>query len=97
MKKAIVMLAFVLSLSYAADAQFVRVQIGFPARYSVRPSRPAPFHGAIWIGPEWRWQRGRYVAVPGYWARQHRHHAVWVPGYWMNSRHGYRWIPGYWR
>jgi hypothetical protein len=96
MKKIIVILAVVLGLSSAADAQFIRVRIGFPVGYSVRPAR-APHTGAIWIGPEWRWQRGRYVAVPGYWARPHRHHAVWVPGHWAHSRRGYRWMPGYWR
>lgn len=82
---------------FSADAQRVRVRIDFPSHVMVRPSAPAPFRGAVWIGPEWSWQRGRYVAVPGYWSRPVRYRAVWVNGYWDRGRRGYVWVPGHWR
>ena len=79
------------------NAQHVRMRSGYPSGISVYAGTPRPHAGAIWIGPEWRWHRGYYVSVPGYWARPRYSRAVWVPGYWQHSRRGYRWAPGYWR
>ena len=80
-----------------AAAQHVRVRLNFPVGVRIGAPGPAPFSGAVWIGPEWRWQRGQYVHVPGYWARPHRYGAVWVPGHWKYTRRGYVWVPGRWR
>ncbi len=96
MKKLVIVALVMAAFSLPSNAQFVRVQIGFPAGYTVRPARP-PHPHAIWVGPEWRWQRGQYVAVPGYWAKPHRHKNKWKSGYWSQGRRGYRWVPGYWR
>ncbi|MBL0274096.1 MAG: YXWGXW repeat-containing protein [Chitinophagaceae bacterium] len=79
------------------QAQHVRVRLSFPVGVHTRAPGQAPFGGAIWIGPEWRWRGNQYESVPGYWARPQRHGAVWVPGHWKYSRRGYRWVPGHWR
>ncbi|MFN8290226.1 MAG: hypothetical protein U0U70_08220 [Chitinophagaceae bacterium] len=80
-----------------ANAQRVGVRLNFSVGTRIGPPGPAPYGGAIWIGPEWQWRRGRYVEVPGYWASPRRYGAVWVPGHWKYSRRGYRWVPGRWR
>lgn len=89
-------MALVAGTTLACQAQRVSVRLNFPINISVGAPGPAPFVGAIWIAPEWRWQRGRYVVVPGYWARPHRR-AIYIPGHWSYSRRGYIWIPGRWR
>lgn len=97
MKRIFLIMALVFGIGLVSNAQRVRVRLDFPVNISIGAPGPAPFRGAIWIGPEWRWERGRYVAVPGYWSRPYRHRAVWVDGYWRYSRRGYVWIPGRWR
>jgi WXXGXW repeat (2 copies) len=79
------------------QAQQVRVRLNFPVGISIGASGHRPYNGAVWIGPEWQWRGGRYVAVQGYWAKPGRYGAVWVPGHWKYSRRGYRWVPGHWR
>lgn len=50
--------------------------------------KPAPpYAGAVWVGEEWRWKRGRYVYVAPHYVRPHKTH-VWVPGHWRNSPRG---------
>lgn len=88
---------FLVAAGSQAGAQHVRVRLGFPAGVVVKAPGPAPFRSAIWIGPEWQWRGGRYVHVPGYWARPSRYGATWVPGHWKYTRRGYRWVPGRWR
>ena len=88
---------FIVIVVSVSQAQHVRARISFPAGVSIGAPGPAPFVGAIWIGPEWRWRSTRYECVSGYWARPHRHRAIWIPGYWRHTRWGWRWIPGYWR
>jgi hypothetical protein len=80
-----------------ANAQHVKVRIGFPAGISIGAVGPRPYSNAIWIGPEWQWRGGRYECVPGCWAKPHHYGAVWIPGQWKYSRRGYRWVPGHWR
>jgi len=96
LKVTIFALLFFAGLS-TVQAQHVSVRLNFPSGYHTRAYGRPSASGAIWIGPEWRWRGGRYVSVPGYWARPQRHYSVWVPGYWVHSRRGYRWVPGYWR
>jgi hypothetical protein len=84
------------ALVATADAQHVRVRLNFPVGISIGAPGPAPYRGAIWIGPEWQWRGGRYEHVPGYWARPGRYNAVWIPGHWKYGRRGYRWVPGHW-
>ena len=95
--KKFVVVAMLLALAQAVQAQHVRVRLGFPASVGIRAGGPAPFAGAIWIGPEWQWRGGQYVAVPGYWARPRGHRSYWVQGHWKYTRRGYRWVPGHWR
>jgi hypothetical protein len=90
-------LLFLITGISALQAQRVKVRIGFPVGISIGAPGPAPYGGAIWVGPEWQWRGGRYHCVPGYWARPNRYNAVWIPGHWKYSRHGYRWVPGRWR
>jgi hypothetical protein len=97
MKKIMLILAIVLGLVISSTAQRARVRMNFPVHISIGAPGPAPFYGAIWIGPEWRWHRGHYTCVPGYWARPQRHRAAWSGGYWKESRRGYVWVPGRWR
>jgi hypothetical protein len=95
--KTLIPVLFFMLIAGIANAQHVKVKIGFPVGISIGPSGRAPFSGAIWIGPEWTWRGGNYVCSPGYWARPSRHGAIWVPGHWKNSRRGFIWIPGHWR
>jgi len=97
MKASILALASLFCLFTESTAQHIRVRLDFPAGAIVRPVGGSPFRGAIWIGPEWRWQRGRYVYVPGYWAKPNRRGSIWVPGYWNTTRRGHIWVPGRWR
>jgi hypothetical protein len=98
MKRIIVVTIILLGLSILkSDAQYVRVKPGFSVGISIGAPGPAPYAGAIWIGPEWAWRGGRYVEVPGYWERPHRHHYAWIPGHWRYAGRGYRWVPGHWR
>lgn len=94
--RSILILATVLLLSAAVQAQHVRVRLNFPAGVNRYAPGPAPYGGAIWIGPEWEWRGGSYVHVPGYWAKP-RGRSHWVAGHWRWSRHGYIWVPGRWR
>ncbi len=98
MKKTVCVIAvlFVVGIS-VSNAQHVSVRIGFPVGTRVVAPGPAPFSGAIWIGPEWRWRGNQYVVTDGYWARPRHARAVWVPGYWKQTRRGYKWVQGYWR
>jgi len=97
MKKIVFVVVALLALSLLkADAQYVRRRPGFSVNVSVGAPGPAPYAGAIWIGPEWAWRGGQYVEVPGYWARPGRHRG-WVVGHWRSARRGYRWVPGHWR
>ena len=95
--KLLIPVLFFMMMAHVANAQHVKVRIGFPVGISIGPSGHAPFAGAVWIGPEWQWRGGNYVTVPGYWARPGRHGAIWVPGHWKYSRKGYSWVPGHWR
>lgn len=98
MKKHIILLTIVTGLFFSStQAQHVRVQMNFPVGVSLRPTGPAPFSGAIWIGPEWKWNGREYIHVPGYWEKP-RHHKRnrWNPGHWKRTRRGYIWVPGRW-
>jgi hypothetical protein len=96
MKRVIVVMLLLVAIK-EVQAQHVRVRLNFPVGVRIGAPGPSPYRGSVWIGPEWRWQSGQYVSVPGYWARPGRYNAVWVPGHWKYSRRGYRWVPGRWR
>ncbi len=90
MKKTFFLFAIlVVFYSFSSDAQQVHVRLDFPIGVSVNPPGHPPFRGAIWIGPEWRWQRGAYVVVPGYWSKPKGRHHHWKNGHWKRNRHGY--------
>jgi len=55
----------------------------------------APYHGAVLVGDEWRWRRGRYVYVAPHYVKANRAR-VWVPGHWRNAPRGYVWVKGRW-
>lgn len=95
--KLLVMVLLFTAASSELQAQRVRARLHFPVGISIGATSYRPYNNAIWIGPEWRWSGGRYISVPGYWARPSRYGAVWVPGHWKYSRRGYRWVPGHWR
>lgn len=94
MKKILIAFVLLTGLFSTAQAQHVSVRLDFPGPAVARPA--PPYRGAIWIGPEWRWQRNEYVVVPGYWAKpkKNRH---WKQGHWKNGKRGYIWVPGRWR
>ncbi|MFT3678218.1 MAG: hypothetical protein QM781_20160 [Chitinophagaceae bacterium] len=95
MKRILLIFVLAIVVSQSLPAQRVRVQLDFPIGIAVRAPGLPPFRGAIWVGPEWRWQRGHYVAAPGYWTRSR--HAYRSSGYWKHTRRGYVWVPGRWR
>lgn len=95
MKKAIVMLALIMSCgAYAAHAQVY---------VTVRPERPhyervvAPSPRHVWIEEDWEPRGGSYVFVGGHWAEPPRPHAVWVGGHWRRGPRGWMWARGHWR
>jgi len=80
---------------FRANAQFVKTKPALSVGISVGAPGPAPYGGAVWIGPEWLWRGSRYVEVPGYWAKPgHYHH--WTNGHWRYTKRGYRWVRGHW-
>jgi hypothetical protein len=97
MKKFILLFLISVCTAFHTKAQYVKIRPGFPSGVVVRAPGVAPFAGGVWIGPEWKWQGGRYVHTPGYWAKPHRRGLVWVPGHWKYTRRGYVWRPGRWR
>lgn len=97
MKKIVFVIITLLGLSVLkAGAQYIRSRPGFSVNVSVGAPGPPPYGGAVWVGPEWVWQRGHYVEVPGYWANPGRHRG-WAFGHWKHRRRGYRWEPGHWK
>ena len=98
MKKILVIATICLAFGVMkADAQYVHARPGFSVGISLGAPGPAPYAGAVWVGPEWAWRNGHYVEVAGYWDRPYRHHRYWVPGHWRWTHWGYRWTPGHWR
>jgi WXXGXW repeat (2 copies) len=98
MKRIVLTVALIAGLATVqANAQHARVRLDFPVGIVVHPGAPAPDRESIWIGPEWVWRGGQYVAVPGHWERPRRHGAAWIPGHWDRRRHGWFWVPGHWR
>ncbi len=95
--KSVIILLLIIMTATISRAQHISVRLSFPVGTRLGAPGPAPFRGAVWIGPEWEWRGGRYVTVPGYWGRPSRFGASWVPGHWKYTRRGYRWIPGHWR
>ncbi len=57
---------------------------------------PMPARGFVWISDSWRWERGRYVFVPGYWMRPPNRNARYIAGRWDRTRYGWVWMDGYW-
>ncbi len=95
--KKIIFIPVLVFIQFIAQAQHVRVKLDFPAgstRYAV--GNP-PYRGACWVEPDWKWQQGRYVFVPGHWDKPRGRHHRWVSGHWRHSRRGYVWSPGHWK
>ena len=82
---------------FQSNAQHVKVRMNFPVGVSVNAPGPCPYHGGVWIGPEWRWDGNQYVHVPGYWSKPRGRHRRWIPGHWERNRRGYFWVQGYWK
>jgi len=94
MKKIIIVGIMLLGLSiFKANAQFVRAKPAFSIGVSVGAPGPAPYGGAIWVGPEYAWRGGTYVVVPGHWDRGR---GSWHSGSWVPKRNGYHWKKGHW-
>lgn len=73
--------------------------------YRVAPPPPpprvvmgvAPGPGHVWCDGFYDLRGGRWVWVPGYWARAPRGRAVWVAPAWQPHGNGWRFRAGYWR
>ena len=73
MKKIVVLItALICFFLFDLHAQHVRVQLNFPVGVSVNAPGPPPYAGAVWIGPEWKWNGNGYAHVPGYWMKVKR-------------------------
>lgn len=83
-------------IGYKSEAQHIKSKLNFPAGVVLHAPGAAPFKEAVWIGPEWKWNGGNYLHVPGYWAKPIRR-KHWVPGHWKYARRGYSWVPGHWK
>ena len=98
MKKALS--AVVLALCLVPAAAFAQVGIVVrvaPPAPIVEHYGPAPRPGWVWIAGYHRWDGGRYVWVPGYWAAPPHPHAVWVPHRWEHRHGGWVMVEGHWR
>lgn len=56
----------------------------------------SPYNGAVLVGEEWRWRRGRYVYVAPHYVRPARARA-WTNGHWRSTPRGFVWVRGGWR
>jgi WXXGXW repeat (2 copies) len=82
-------------LPAASNAQVV-VRIGPPVDIVEHPG-PPPHRGYVWIAGYHRWDRGRYVWVPGRYERPPHEHAVWVPHHWIQRHDGWVLVEGHLR
>ena len=97
MKKYFLFLVVLIVLvTFNSSAQHIKMRLNFPVGVSLHANAPAPFAGAVWIGPEWKWNGREYVHVAGYWSKPNRRRH-WIPGHWKYSRRGYFWMPGHWK
>lgn len=60
----------------------------------VRPAPPPGEH--VYVEYEYKWQGGKYVAVPGYYVKK-KSGRTWIPGKWEQKPKGYAWVPGHWK
>ena len=81
--------------THSAQAQVV-VRVAPPPPIVERYG-PPPRPGYAWVNGYHRWDGGRYVWTPGYWAAPPRPRARWIPGHWVNRRGGYVYVQGFWR
>lgn len=95
--KKILLAGLIALFSSKVQSQHINFRMNFPTGVSIGPSAPSPFRGGVWIGPEWQWQGGKYVHIPGYWAKPHRRKTIWIQGHWKQTRRGYIWVAGRWR
>ena len=93
--KFFLMAAVAVSISAAAEAQFVvRIRPVAPV-IRVRPVCPSPRHA--WVNGEYVWRGDQYVYTEGYWSMPPRPGLVWIEGHWKDTRRGWKWVPGHWR
>src|ERR1700681_1678130 len=93
---ALAVLARALSFGTASAAEvFVTVAPPPPVRVGIVGVAPHP--GYVWVEGYHRWHGGRYVWVPGRWARPPYAGGIWVPAQWAPRRGGWVYVPGYWR
>ena len=96
MKKLASRTLLALALLPAASFGQVVVHVGPPAPIVEHYGAP-PHPGFVWIAGYHRWDGGRYVWVPGYWASPPRPHAAWVPHHWVHRHGGWVLVEGHWR
>src|ERR1044071_2417856 len=83
--------AFGLLCSSCASEHYVAAP---PPPPEVVVVKPVP--GRVWVDYDYRWRRGKYVAVPGHWIKV-KTGRTWVPGHWEQRPRGQVWIPGHWK
>lgn len=79
----------------APQGEYTEVIAPQPPPQRVVEVEPGPRNGYVWAHGYWRWEGGRYVAVPGHWE-------VVRPGYryvhphWEQRGDGWHWRVGGW-
>ena len=98
MKSKVVKLALLVMVVIAAGSFSASAQIYVSVRPTwhevVRPAAPSPRH--VWIGEEWEYRNGAYVATGGHWAMPPHPGWIWVGGHWIHDRRGHQWVAGHW-
>ncbi len=82
-----------LSVLPASAQVYVRIAPPAPIVETVPAAHPA---GTVWVGGYWRWNRSRYVWVPGHYAHPGAGYRHWCAGHWHNGPRGYWWVDGHW-
>lgn len=62
---------------------------------AIKPERPAPKRGQVWIAGRWEWKGGRWEWTAGRYEAV-RPKEVWTPGRWEQKGRRWVWVDGSW-
>ena len=103
MKKIVVILIGIFSLSGVTNNAQAQVAVGVGVQVGIAPPAlpvyiqpPCPVEGYLWTPGYWAYGANGYFWVPGVWLAPPRIGFLWTPGYWGFEGGHYWWHGGYW-